>query len=118
MNFNSNKRLEIYLYKDDKLNNSVIIDYCSFIKELQNNSKILQTFCMYALDFHNFKCFDKIIVYGKNKYAIFNKPVKNSNIIHYEVYTNNHIKINTYHKELRLAHNLYNLIIRGYFDLN
>ena len=60
----------------------------------------------------------KLLYTGKKKYAIFNKPIKNSNIIHYEVYTNNHIKINTYHKELRLAHNLYNLIIRGYFDLN
>lgn len=113
-----NKILKIHLYQNNKIDNNIIIDYCSFINEIKNYKSIIETFCLSALDFYYFKYFDQIVVYGKTKYVVFNKPIKNSNIVNYQVYMNNHKKIDTYYKELRIAHNLYKLIIHNYFKLN
>lgn len=47
-----NKILKIHLYQNNKIDNNIIIDYCSFINEIKNYKSIVETFCLSALDFY------------------------------------------------------------------
>lgn len=108
-----------YAFDLDAFDSSIRL-YRTIDKDVRESLKNLDlhTTCLAALDFDYLSIFDKIIVYGKYKYATFEFDKCRHNIIDYHVYDYNDNEIKKYDKELRYAHNLYKLVIRGFFDLN
>lgn len=131
------RKLCIYLSKHrdvyyNKWNLSCIHDLESFDyaielhrtrnKEIQDMiiDSSLYTTCLAALDFDYLGLFDKIVVYGKYKYAVFTFKKDSDNFIEYHIYNikNDEEFIGENFREFRKAHNLYKLILSDYFKLN
>ena len=124
------KSLYVYLYDTQRTNVNMYHDLDSFLDAVEvykpnhGINLILNTTCLAALNFDYFKIFDEIKVIGRYKYTIFTPKNDKDHLIksiieNHTYYTNNNEEIENYcKKEIRYAHNLYNLILRGLFNLN